>query len=601
MQKEENLSCIARHLRHHVLKMTTIAGSGHPTTCLSCAELISCLFFDEMRYNVKDANDFANDEFILSKGHAAPLLWAVFAEAGILPWRLEEFRKYPSALEGHPTPNMPWVKVATGSLGQGLSVGVGMALAINMRKLGSRVFVLMGDGECAEGSVWEAASIAKKLDLSNIVALLDCNRLGQSGESLHGYDIKKWQEKFASFGWNTFVVDGHNVHEILIALSSVRASHGPSIIIAKTIKGKGVSFLENKEGWHGKVLKEDELQRALAEIGPLPEIDARKLVNIPPKARPERFAEKSPAPPRYKLGDLVATREAYGTMLEKLGINDGIVVLDGDTKNSTFSEKFKAFYPERFIDCFIAEQNMVGMAQGFATKGFIPFASTFAAFLTRAHDQLRMAAISRSNIKLCGSHAGVSIGEDGPSQMGLEDISLFRSLPESVILYPCDAVSSERCTQLLANHEGLGYLRTSRPKSPVVYENNDGFSIGGSKILRRSFRDKVVVITAGVTVHEALKASDELKKEKKFVRVIDAYSIKPLDESTIRSVGKKLKVIVVEDHYPEGGLGEAVSSLGIPVVHLCVRNIPKSGSAETLMRVNGIDAESIMKECKKWL
>ncbi|VVB81794.1 1-deoxy-D-xylulose-5-phosphate synthase [uncultured archaeon] len=600
MQKEELLENIAKRLRIHVLNMCTRAGSGHPTTCVSSADLVSCLFFDEMRYNVRDAFDLANDEFILSKGHASALLYAVYAEAGIISFKkLEDYRQFGSPLEGHPVPDMPWIKVATGSLGQGLSAGVGMALAMNMRKLGARVFVLMGDGECAEGSVWEAAALASKLDLSNIIAVLDCNRLGQSGESLHGYEIKKWQQKFASFGWNVFVVDGHDVHMILEALSASRTSHGPSIIIAKTVKGRGVSFLENKEGWHGKALKFDELQKALQELGPMPEVDASKLVASPPKANPEKLAEKSPASPKYKLGDLVATREAFGTMLEKLGVNERIVALDGDVKNSTFSEKFREFYPERFVDCYIAEQNMVGMAVGLASKGFIPFASTFAAFLTRAHDQLRMSAISRSNIKLCGSHAGISIGEDGPSQMGLEDLALFRSLPNSIVLYPCDAVSAEKCTQLLANNEGIGYLRTSRPKTPVIYENKDSFVIGGCKIVRRSFRDKIAVVTAGVTVHEAIKASDVLKKQKKFVRVIDAYSVKPLDEKTIRSVAKKMKVIVVEDHYPEGGLGEAVASLGIPIAHLCVKEIPRSGKAETLMHVYGIDADAIVKECRK--
>ncbi len=600
MEKEVVLAGIAKRLRVHSLQMTTRAGSGHATTCLSMAELMACLFFDEMRYNIKNPNDDANDEFVLSKGHASPILWATHAEAGIIPLKkLEEYRQYPSPLEGHPTPNMPWIKAATGSLGQGLSVGVGMAVAMRMRKIGARVFVMLGDGECAEGSVWEAVEIAKKQDLSNIVAVVDCNRLGQSGESLHGHDVRKWQEKFASFGWNTFVVDGHSVKEILYAFSEVRTMHGPSVIIAKTLKGKGVSFLENKEGWHGKALKFDELQVALTELAPISSFDARPFVRAPPKARPEKFKEKSPVPPKYKVGDLVATREAYGTMLEKLGINERVVALDGDVKNSTFSEKFKSFYPERFVECFIAEQNMIGMAVGLSAKGFIPFASTFGAFFTRAHDQLRMAAISRSNIKLCGSHVGVSIGEDGPSQMGLEDIALFRCLPNSVVLYPSDAVSAEKCTQLLANYTGIGYLRTSRPKSPVLYGNGESFKIGGSKLVRRSFRDKVLIITAGVTVHEAVKASDDLRSEKKFVRVIDAYSVKPLDAKTILSAAKGKKVIVVEDHYPEGGLGESVASLGIPITHLAVRDIPRSGKPEILMHAYRLDSEAIKSAVKK--
>jgi transketolase len=599
MQKEAMLDVVAKRLRVHSLQMTTKAGSGHPTTCLSMAELMACLFFDEMRYNVRNAFDEANDEFVLSKGHAAPILWAAYAEAGVISFKsLEDYRKFGSPLEGHPTPNMPWVKAATGSLGQGLSVGVGMALGLRMRALGARVFVMLGDGECAEGSVWEAVELAKKLDLSNIIAIVDCNRLGQSGESLHGHDLRKWQQKFASFGWNTFVIDGHSVKEILYALSEVRTMHGPSVIIAKTIKGKGVSFLENKEGWHGRALKPDELEMALGELAPISREDARQLVHAPPKARPAKFKEKNPVGPKYKIGDMVATREGYGVMLEKLGINERVVALDGDVKNSTYSEKFKSFYPERFVDCYIAEQNMVGMAVGLAVKGFIPFASTFACFLTRAHDQLRMAAISRSNIKLCGSHVGVSIGEDGPSQMGLEDLSLFRSLPNSVVLYPCDAVSAEKCAQLLVNHSGIGYLRTSRPKTPVIYGNGESFKIGGSKLIRRSFRDKVAVIAAGVTVHEALKASDALKNEKKFVRVIDAYSVKPIDDG-LRSLAKKMKIVVVEDHYAEGGLGEAVASLGIPITHLCIKEVPRSGKPEALMHAYKIDAEAIKNAVKK--
>jgi len=600
MAKEADLESIAKRLRIHALQMSSRAGSGHPTTCMSMAELMSCLFFDEMRYNIKNPNDLANDEFILSKGHASPILWATFAEAGIIPFkRLEEYRKYPSPMEGHPTPNMPWIKAATGSLGQGLSVGVGMAHAMRLRKLGTRVFVMLGDGESAEGSVWEAAEIAKNLDLSNIVAIVDCNRLAQSGESLHGHQVNKWKQKWAAFGWNTFVVDGHNIKQILNAFSLARTTHGPSVILAKTFKGRGVSFLENKEGWHGKALKPEELQKALAELGPLPLIESKKLVRIPPKSRPEQFKSKSPKRPDYNKEDLIATREAYGTMLEKLGASTSIVALDGDVKNSTFSEKFKASYPERFIDCFIAEQNMMGMAQGLASKGFVPFASTFAAFCTRAHDQLRMAGISRANIKVVGSHVGVSIGQDGPSQMGLEDLALFRCIPDSIVLYPSDAVSSERCTELAARHSGLSYLRTSRPKTPILYKNNESFKVGGSKTLRKSFSDKVIIIAAGVTVHEALKAADQLKEQKINVRVIDAYSIKPLDAKTIQSAAKGKKVIVVEDHYPEGGLGEAVASLGVPITHLAIKDIPRSGSAEELMGVFKIDAAAIVKAVKK--
>lgn len=598
---KEVLFDIAKRLRHHVLRMTSGAGSGHPTSCLSSVELVSCLFFDEMRFNVKNPFDLSNDEFILSKGHASPLLWAAYAEAGIIPIKkLEEYRKFPSPLEGHPTPNMPWVKAATGSLGQGLSIGLGMALAIKVRKVQSRVFVLMGDGECAEGSVWEAAEIAKKYDVCNLTAIVDCNRLGQSGESIHGSDVEKWKAKFAAFGWNVFVVDGHKINEILDAFAKVRMTHGPSVILAKTKKGKGVSFLEDKEGWHGKPLKQEDLQKALAEIGSMPVVDSKKFVNIPPRAVPDKIKIKSPAPPRYKIGDLAATREAFGVMLEKLGVDERVVVLDGDVKNSTYTEKFKEFYPERFFEGYIAEQNLVGMCVGFAAKGLIPHFATFAAFLTRAHDQIRMAAVSRSNIKLCGSHVGVSIGEDGPSQMGLEDLAMMRCIPESVVLYPCDAVSSERCTELSNNFKGISYVRTSRPKTPVIYKNSESFKIGGSKTVIRSFRDKVAIITAGITVHEAIIAANELRKEKKYARVIDAYSIKPLDQS-IKSLAKKMKIVVVEDHYAEGGLGEAVASLGVPINHLCIRDVPRSGKPEELLSAYGIDSKAIIKAVKKLL
>jgi len=595
MGKEENLQSIATRLRIHALKMTTKAGSGHPTTCMSMAELMACLFFDEMRYDVKNPNNPNNDEFVLSKGHASPILWACFAEAGIVPMKkLETYRQFNSPLEGHPTPNMPWIKAATGSLGQGLSIGVGMAAAMKLSKVDSRVYVMLGDGECAEGSVWEAAALAKNLNLSNLVAVVDCNRLAQSGESLHGHDIKRWRLKWSGFGWNVFTVDGHDVKHILNALSLAQGMNGPCVILAKTLKGKGVSFVEDKMGWHGKTLSPDMLKKALKELGPMP--DAKKLVKKPSKSKPEKLKVRVPAGPSYKLKDVVATREAYGNMLSKMCGDEHVVGLDGDVKNSTFSERFKDRCPSHFFDCFIAEQNMVGMAVGLAAKGFVPFASTFGTFFTRAHDQIRMAAISRANIKLSGSHVGISIGADGPSQMGLEDIGMMRCLPGSVVLYPCDAVSGERCTELLATHQGIGYIRTSRPKTPVLYKNAEKFEIGGSKVLRKSSSDKVVVIAAGVTVHETLKAVDDLKES---VRVIDAYSIKPLDEKTIKSAAKNRKVIVVEDHYPEGGLGEAVAALGIPITHLAVRGIPRSGKPEELLKAFKIDSSAIKKAIKR--
>ena len=600
MSKEDALKLIAKRLRADVLRMTTAAGSGHATTCLSMAELMSCLFFDEMKFNVKNPDEPSNDEFVLSKGHAAPILYATYAEAGAFPVkRLDTLRQFGSALEGHPTPDFPWAKAATGSLGQGLSIGVGMALGIRMAGLKSRVFVMLGDGELAEGSVWEAAALASKMRLNNIVVIVDANRLGQSGESLHGHNVEQWREKFVAFGWEAAVVDGHNVHDILEALSLFRTQQFPCVLIAKTMKGKGVSFLVNKEGWHGRALKQDELERAFKELGPIPDIDASTFVKAPPKAKLPKIKMSKMAKPDYGK-ETIATREAYGNGLVKLGAACPLVVaLDGDVKNSTFSEKFKEKYPQRFVECYIAEQNMVGMAVGLSAKGFVPFASTFGAFMTRAHDQIRMAGIGRADIKLVGSHNGVSIGEDGPSQMGLEDLTLFRSIPECVVLYPSDAVSTEKCVELLANHEGIGYLRTTRPKTPVIYKNSESFKIGGSKVMKHILGDKAVIIAAGITVHEALKAAEQLEKEKIKVRVIDAYSVKPLDASTILSAAKGRKVIVVEDHYPEGGLGEAVASLGIPITHLCIKEIPKSGTSEALMHAYKIDAEAIVKTVKK--
>lgn len=593
MKKEALLKAIAKRLRFKVLEMTSQAGSGHPTSSMSAAEIISCLFFEEMKYNINKPDDLGNDEFVLSKGHASPILWAAYAEAGIIKdSEIENYRKIDSALEGHPTPRMPWVKVATGSLGQGLSMGLGMAMALKLRKLPSRVFVLLGDGESAEGNVWEAAEVAAKYSVNNLTAILDCNRLAQSGESLHGHQTGAWQRKFAAFGWNTMVIDGHSIIEILKALKWARNTQGPCMIIAKTLKGAGVSSLEDKEGWHGKVIKPEQLNKALADLGTYPHVNISVKPGRNVKAAPLKLLK--PAGPKYKKSDVLATREAFGIMLEKLGKGSKVITLDADVKNSTYSENFKKSYNKQFVDCYIAEQNMVGMAAGFQAKGFKPFVCTFAAFLERAHDQIRMAAISQADIAFVGSHCGVSIGEDGPSQMGLEDLSMFRCIPDSVVLYPSDAVSAEQCTALAASYKGISFLRTTRPKTPVIYKNNETFKIGGCKVLKKPSRIKAVVIAAGITVHEALKAAEVVKG----TAVIDAYSIKPLDKKTILKMCKGKKVIVVEDHYPQGGLGEAVASLGIPIVHLAVNKIPRSGSSESLMRKYKIDAESIINALK---
>src|SRR5262245_2510607 len=478
-----------RRLRINSLKATTEAGSGHPSSCLSAADLMSVIFFREMQFDPADPENPANDRFVLSKGHAAPLLWAAYAEAGIIDEKdLLTLRRLDSVLEGHPTPRMPWVDVATGSLGQGLSSGLGDALAAHLDGIPFNTYVLLGDGECAEGSVWEAAALASYYKASNLYAIVDVNGLGQSGRTMDQFDVNRFADKFRAFGWFAQTVDGHNYDQILNAFDVFRREGGtqPRALIAKTFKGKGVSFLENREGWHGKAVPKQDLPKALAELAaPLGPNEfspnPRTGFSVP------HFEGKVDITIARKPGETVATREAYGDALVKVAEKDPrVVALDGDTKNSTFSEKLLKVYPERFFEMFIAEQNMVGTATGLAARGKIPFVSTFAAFMTRAFDQIRMAGVSQSNVKFCGSHAGVSIGEDGPSQMGLEDLAMFRTIPGSVILYPSDAVSAERAVLEAARHRGVCYIRSSRPKMPVLYSNNEQFPIGGSKILRKS-------------------------------------------------------------------------------------------------------------------
>jgi transketolase len=605
MARIDDLRKIADRLRIHSLRMTTASGSGHPTTCLSAAELAACLFFGEMRWNTKDPRDPASDEFVLSKGHAAPLLWAAYAEAGVIPLgSLLELRKISSDLEGHPTPRMNWVKAATGSLGQGLSVGVGMALAQRLDKSPARTFVLLGDGECAEGQVWEAANSASYWKLRNLCAVIDVNRLGQSDPTMHQHDLAALARKFRAFGWDAVVIDGHKVEKILGALKDAGKGGKPTAILAKTLKGKGVSFIEDKNGWHGKPLKADELARALEEIGCLPDVDARKFVHKPKPFRKKKSAASFDFP-RTAYKDKTATRLAYGNALLSLGqVNPSVVAVDGDVKNSTYADKFFETFPARSFQAFIAEQNMVGVGMGLATKGYIPFIATFAAFLTRAHDQIRMAGYSFSNIKLCGSHVGVSIGEDGPSQMGLEDLAMFRPIPGCVVLYPSDAVSSEACVAAVAAHQGLAYIRTSRPATPVLYAPGETFPIGGSKVLRKGEGDAVTVIAAGITVHEALKACDGLKKGGLGIRVIDAYSVEPLDKETIaREVAETGgRAVVVEDHYAGGGLGDAVAQAlagRAALKHLCIRELPRSGKPDELLERYGISASHIAQAARE--
>jgi transketolase len=604
MPKTDDLRKIATRLRIHSLRMTTLAGSGHPTSCLSAADLAACLFFGEMRFNPRNPHDPANDEFVLSKGHAAPLLWAVYAEAGILPLKsLTHLRKIDSDLEGHPTPRMKWVKAATGSLGQGLSVGAGLALGQRLDGSRARTFVLMGDGECAEGSVWEAANFAALCGLRNLCAVIDVNRLGQSDPTMHEHDLRAYARKFKAFGWETVIVDGHKIERILDAFKRIGKTGRPTVILARTIKGKGVSFVEDKNGWHGKPLKSDELARALGELGCLPDVDAKKFVRRPKPFRKPKVTAGT-AFPRTAYSEKTATRAAYGNALRALGrINRTVVAIDGDVKNSTYAEKFFETFPERSFESYIAEQNMVGLGLGLSAKGYLPFIATFAAFLTRAHDQIRMSAYSFANVKFCGSHVGVSIGEDGPSQMGLEDLALFRSIPGCLVLYPSDAVSAEACVEAMAAHRGLAYIRTTRPATPVLYRAGEEFPIGGSKVLKKGEGDAVTIVAAGITVHEALKAQGELKKEGLGARIIDAYSVAPLDVATIGREAAETggKVVVVEDHYEGGGLGEAVAAAlsgRAAVKHLCIRDLPRSGKSDELMDKYGISAGHIVRAVK---
>jgi transketolase len=600
----ELVSGIANQLRIHSVASTTAAGSGHPTSCCSAAELVAALFFAHMRYDPKNPRYPNNDRFILSKGHAAPLLYAAWAEAGLFPAAdLLKLRELDHDLEGHPTPRLPFVDVATGSLGQGLSVGVGMALAARLDKLNYRTYVLLGDGECAEGSVWEAASLAGIEKLNNLVAIVDVNRLGQSQATAFGHEMEVYLKRFVAFGWRAEVVDGHDAGQILKALNTAGEGKQPLAILAKTIKGAGLE-VQNKDAWHGKALSKEEASQAIAALQPQARPGKEAQIPAPLEASsPQKEAPSQFPPLQYKKGEMVATREAYGNALARIGeADERIVALDGDTKNSTFSEKFAKKFPKRFTECFIAEQNMVGVAIGLGTRGKIPFASTFAAFFTRAADQIRMAGHSMANLKMAGSHVGVSIGEDGGSQMALEDLALMRAIGGSTVLYPSDAVCAEKLVEQMARQKGIFFLRTSRPKTPVLYDNDEEFPVGGAKVLREG--DKLTVAAAGVSLFEALKAADQLAGEGIRITVIDAYSIKPLGTEVIKSAAQKTGnlVLTVEDHYPEGGLGDAVAGTlskdGIRVHKLAVNEIPRSGKPEELLAKYGIDAAAIMKKVK---
>ena len=608
-QMTDKLKKIAALIRYYILIMTTEAGSGHPTSSLSATELMTCLFFGgKFRFDVDHPKHPNNDRLIFSKGHASPLLYALWAAAGKLTEEdLMTYRKFGSPLEGHPTIVFPYVEAATGSLGQGLSIGVGMALnARYLDKLPYRTYVLLGDSEMAEGSQWESMQIAAHYKLDNLVGILDVNRLGQRGETMYGWDLQAYEKRISSFGWKTIVLDGHSISEILGAYEeALRATGQPIMLIGKTIKGKGVSFIENKDGWHGKTLNKEECDRALKELG---EIDKsiRGEISPPEDLRPkEQTPQIAISKIDYPADKPVSTRKAYGNGLVRIFPRfPNMISLDGEVSNSTYSEIFKESYPDHFFEMYIAEQNMIGAALGFSCRGKIPFVSTFSAFMSRAFDQIRMSQYSNPNIKFVGSHAGVSIGEDGPSQMGLEDIAMFRTIFNSVVLYPCDAVSTEKLVEESAKHFGPVYIRTTRKETPIIYHPDEEFPIGGSKLLRKSNEDRVTVVAAGITVFEALNAYEELKKEGILIRVIDLYSIKPIDINALQEAAGITKVLItVEDHYAEGGIGEAVKSAlatsSVPVYSLAVRKKPKSGKPQELLDYEEISQKAIIKKVKE--
>lgn len=615
-------------LRKWSLVSTSEAGSGHPTSCLSAADLTAVLFDKYFTYNIETPQQINNDRFVMSKGHASPLFYALYGMSSAFP--LEELmtlRKFTSNLEGHPTPKFPFTDAATGSLGQGLSVGAGMAYLLKQEFPIStfqfpmpKVYVVMGDGEIAEGQVWEAANFASKHSLDNLIAIVDVNRLGQSEETMFGHQVDEYVSRFNGFGFEATVIDGHDYMQIDKALKDAQAntSGRPYVIIAKTFKGKGISFLENQDKWHGKALKKEELANALEELGEVDDtvrFELRKPTNVILEGNDlaRINQETDPGQARmttdYSLGVEIGTREVYGKVLAEIANSDDrIYALDGDMKNSTFSEDFMKAYPDRFIECFIAEQNMVGVAMGLSRLGKKPFVSTFASFLVRAADQIRMARISDSNIAFVGAHAGVSIGEDGPSQMGLEDLSLFGTIPDSIMLHPSDAVSMTKLLPLVASHKGISYLRMLRPKLPVLYEMTEEFTLGGSKVLRQSDNDICTIAATGITVHEAVKAYESLKEEGILVRVVDCYSIKPVDIKTLKlCISETLQplIISVEDHFEHGGFGDFVQSALIGsnavIKKLAVTHISRSGTPSELLSDAGIDAASIMDAVKKFL
>jgi transketolase len=610
MDRTQEWNELAAQIGVDSIRCSTAAGSGHPTSSLSAAHLAAVLFSDHLRFDVDDPRNLGNDRFILSKGHASPLFFSVLKAIGAIDdAQLLSFRTFGSPIQGHPVPvpGMPWVDVATGSLGQGLPIGLGMALAMGLDGLPGRVWVLMGDSEVAEGSVWEAMENASFHGARNLVGILDMNRLGQRGPTMLEWQGDRYAARAEAFGWRALRVDGHDVAAVDAAYRQAEDGDGPTLIVAKTEKGHGVSFLANKEGWHGKALSAEEATKAIAELG-----GERDIVITP--AKPDVRVDREPLAthrgvpvdlPRYD--EAQATRKAFGEALAAMAARPDVVVLDGEVANSTHTEDFQKAAPDRFFELFIAEQAMLGTAVGLQAVGKNPFAATFGAFLTRGYDFVRMAAVSRANLRLCGSHAGVSIGEDGPSQMALEDLAMMRAVHGSTVLYPADANATAALTLAMADLPGIVYVRTTREKTPKLYEPDEAFPIGGSKTVRSSQDDGVTLVSAGVTLFEALAAADALEAEGTSCRVIDVYSIKPIDGETLRAALAETGLLVtVEDHLVEGGIGDAVlsalasggSELSGRVVTIGVTEMPGSGSPGELREWAGISATKIAERVR---
>lgn len=599
----------AKLIRKWCLVSTTAAGSGHPTSCLSAADITAVLFDKYFTYDISNPLNINNDRFVLSKGHAAPLLYTLFGMCNAYDLNeLKTLRQLNSRFEGHPVPKFKFAEAATGSLGQGLSVGAGLALVAKREKLPYTTYVLCGDGELAEGQVWEAANFASYHRLNNLIAILDINRLAQSGETMFGHHMDEYEHRFRAFNFRVFTIDGHNYSAIDQAFEQAHnhAGQQPVAIIAQTIKGKGISFLENKDGWHGKPLKEEDLTKALNELGTIN--DSVRFNLQKPTSPPVAYSSQIDTAVHldFDHSKTYATREVFGQSLAQITQNTpGMYVLDADVKNSTFTEDVLKTTPERFVECFIAEQNMVSVGVGLSRLGKIPVIATFGAFFMRAADQIRMARVSEANIKFVGSHVGVSIGEDGPSQMALEDIAFFGALPDTVILQPCDAVSTASLVSRMVEHTGFVYMRTLRPKTKLLYTSGEPFTIGGSKIIRQSADDMLTVAATGITVFEALQATELLKQENINIRVVDCYSINPVDKQTLLAClhATRLKcIITVEDHFEHGGLGDfiaaAITTEGGYVVKMAVTKISQSGKQDELLKDAGIDAAAITASVK---